>query len=168
VDANRNILIAVDDSEATNRAVAYVAMMIGGKRGFHVRLVHVLPPLPPELLEFGGAENPVVEEEKEAEMRDAQAKWLKEAEKKAATVFESAKATLRQARVPLRTVETYCCPAVPGERFVADLLEDARTHACGTVVMGRESFTGLRRFFVHHFADELIRQGHGLTVWVVE
>jgi nucleotide-binding universal stress UspA family protein len=168
VDANRNILIAVDDSEAASRAVAYVAMMIGGRRGFYVRLVHVLPPLPPELMEFGGAENPAVEEEKEAEIRDAQARWLKQAEKTAAPVFESAKAVLRRARVPMRAVTTYCCPSVPGENFVTDLLEDARTNACGTVVIGRESFTGLRRFFAHHFADELVRQGHGLTICVVE
>lgn len=168
MDANRNILIAVDDSEATNRAVAYVAMMIGGKRGFRVRLVHVLPPLPPELMEFGGAENPVVEEEKEAAMHESQARWLKDAEKTAAPVFESARAVLRQARVPMRSVTTYCCPAVPGENVVTDLLEDARTNTCGTVVIGRESFTGLRRFFAHHFADELVRQGHGLTIWVVE
>ena len=168
MNANRNILIAVDDSEAMQRAVAYVAMMIGGKEGFRVRLVHVLPPLPPELMEFGGAENPGVEEEKEAAIHDAQARWLKDAEATAAPVFENAKAILRQARIPMRSVTTYCRPAVPGENVVTDLLEDARTNACGTVVIGRESFTGLRRLFGHHFADELVRQGHGLTIWVVE
>lgn len=168
MDASRNILIAVDDSEASKRAVAYVAMMIGGKEGFHVRLVHVLPSFPPELLEFGGAENPDVEEEKEAEMRDAQAEWLKEAEKTAAHVFENAKAILRRSQVPTQTVATHCCTAVPGENIVTDIPEDARAHACGTVVIGRESFTGLKKHYAHHVADELVRRGHGLTIWVVE
>ncbi len=48
------LLVMVDESPGTKRSVAYVARMIGGLRGFHVYLLHLLPPLPPELLEFGG------------------------------------------------------------------------------------------------------------------
>ena len=54
VSINKHILIAVDNTEASHRAVHYVAAMLGGRRGFHVRLLHVLPPFPPELLECGG------------------------------------------------------------------------------------------------------------------
>jgi hypothetical protein len=48
-----NLLITVDDSEATARAVTDVASIAGGHRDVRLHLVHVAPILP-ELLEFGG------------------------------------------------------------------------------------------------------------------
>ena len=38
----------------------------------------------------------------------------------------------------------------------------------GTIVAGRQSFSVLRELFEHHLADELVRHGQGLTIWVVE
>src|SRR5438093_9703499 len=58
----KHILIAVDDSEASYRAVTYVGSIIGGCEGFRVCLLHALSPLPRELLEFGGSEDPQQEE----------------------------------------------------------------------------------------------------------
>jgi hypothetical protein len=55
-NANKNIFIAVDDSEASDRAVTYVAQMVDGRREFHILLFHVPASMLPQLLEFGGAE----------------------------------------------------------------------------------------------------------------
>lgn len=38
VDINKHILITVDNTETSHRAVHYVAAMFGGRRGLHVRL----------------------------------------------------------------------------------------------------------------------------------
>ena len=54
------LLVIVDDSVASKRAVRYVGKFVGKRRGFRIRLVHVLPSLPPELLEYGGS-NPAGE-----------------------------------------------------------------------------------------------------------
>ena len=40
---NRNILIAVDDSDNARRAVSYVAQLLGSVKGFKVSLLHVIP-----------------------------------------------------------------------------------------------------------------------------
>lgn len=42
---NENLMVIVDESPATRRAVDYVTRMIGCQRGFHVYLLHLLPPL---------------------------------------------------------------------------------------------------------------------------
>ena len=55
---DKSILVSVDDSDESIRVVQYVADIVGAREGFRIRLFHVLPPLPPELLEFGGAESP--------------------------------------------------------------------------------------------------------------
>ncbi|MBX3334092.1 MAG: STAS/SEC14 domain-containing protein [Nitrospira sp.] len=51
-------LIAVDESAASLKAVSYVSQILRGRTDVHVRLLRVLPPIPPGLLEFGGAEHP--------------------------------------------------------------------------------------------------------------
>jgi hypothetical protein len=48
----KNILIAVDDSEATAAAVTYVGQMIEGAPNVQVLLVHVPAPIPSKLLEL--------------------------------------------------------------------------------------------------------------------
>jgi hypothetical protein len=54
----KRILIAIDDSDASYHAVTYVGSIIGGREDFRVCLLHALPPLPRELLEFGGSSDP--------------------------------------------------------------------------------------------------------------
>ena len=166
--ANKRLLVAVDDSEASSRAVTYVAALLSGKKGFRVRLFHVPKPLPPGLLEFPGSENPQEEQRLDAAEKAARAHWLEAAEKAAQPVFTKANAILRKANVPAPALETQLAPAESGQDVVGAILEEARRSACRTVVVGRESFSWLHELFQHHVGDELIRRGHGLTIWVVE
>jgi hypothetical protein len=41
-EVNRNILIAVDESENSRRAVQYVTGMLGGIKGFKATVLHVI------------------------------------------------------------------------------------------------------------------------------
>ena len=43
---NRNILIAVDESENAKRAVLYVKDLLAGLLGFHITLITIIPELP--------------------------------------------------------------------------------------------------------------------------
>jgi hypothetical protein len=40
---NKNILIAVDESENARRAVSYVGQLLGGLEDFRVTILHVVP-----------------------------------------------------------------------------------------------------------------------------
>ena len=40
---NKNILVAVDDSDNSRRAVQYVGYLLGNLKGVHVTLLHVIP-----------------------------------------------------------------------------------------------------------------------------
>src|SRR6516165_9938821 len=57
---SKTILVAVDGSESSRRTVAYVAEMAGGRADFRVGLLHL--ELPPRMLEWGGSEDPEIEE----------------------------------------------------------------------------------------------------------
>jgi nucleotide-binding universal stress UspA family protein len=165
---DKNILVSVDDSEESMRVVRYVADVIGGREGFRIRLFHVLPPLPPNLLEFGGAENPKRERSLDRKVEDERDAWLDAAQKATQPVFDSAKSILEGAGVPPESLETQFGISVSQGDVITDILDEARENDFSTIAVGRHSFSGLRELFEHHLADELVRRGQGLTIWVVE
>src|ERR1041385_7823359 len=78
---NTRLLVVRDDSVASRRAVKYVGKFVGKRKAFRICLVHVLPPLPPELLEHGGAEDPAKEAQLEDELRVGQHRWISAAKR---------------------------------------------------------------------------------------
>jgi len=165
---DKSILVSVDDSRESTRVVQYVADVIGARTGFRIRLFHVLPPLPPELLEFGGSESPSRERSLDRKLGDVRDTWLEAAQTATQPVFDKAKSILETAGVPAESLETQFGISVAQSDVVTDLLDEARENDFGTIVAGRHSFSALRDLFEHHLADELVRHGQGLTIWVVE
>ena len=163
-----NMLIAIDDSAASYRAVTYVGSIMGGREDCRVCLLHASPPLPRELLEFGGSSDPQHEAQEEARIHAEQARWLEAARHAAEPVFTRAKRLLHEAGVLADAVETQMTATVHTQDIVLDMLEAARAQQCGTVVVGRESLHGLRALLTSHLSETLMRQAHDLTVWVVE
>jgi len=164
----KNMLIAVDDSEASYRAVTYVGSIVGGREDCHVCLLHALPPLPRELLEFGGSSNLEHEAQEEARIKAEQARWIEAVTQATEPIFTRAKRMLQEAHVPAHAVETQIVDTVNTQDLIQDILDTAQKGNFGTVVVGRESLHGFKALFTSHVGDALIRQAHGLTVWVVE
>jgi nucleotide-binding universal stress UspA family protein len=163
-----SILIATDHSEASYRAVTYVAQIIGGREEFRILLLHVPEPMPPKLLEFGGAENPVEEQRAEMSLREGQSDWAEEAERAAQPIFARAKAILLAARVPESAVTTRLFIPRTEQSLDASILDVARAEACGTIVVGRQSFSWLKELFQQHIADKLLERSHDLALWIVQ
>jgi hypothetical protein len=63
------LLLGLGESPADRRAVAYVARLLGRRRGFRVYVVYVLPEFPSSLREHGGAGDPEAEERLSAALR---------------------------------------------------------------------------------------------------
>jgi nucleotide-binding universal stress UspA family protein len=165
--ANKNILVAVEDSEASERAVTYVAQMVEGRREFQIVLFHMPTSMLPQLLEFGGAEHPTQEQRAEAELSAARSAWVAEVTRAAQPIFARAKRRLRAAHVAEQAIKTELF-IPPGERSLeAGVVEAARTHDCGTVVVGREAFSWVKELFQAHVADKLLQQADDLTFWIV-
>jgi K+-sensing histidine kinase KdpD len=65
-------------------------------------------------------------------------------------------------------VATQIAPPLPEQDLTTSLLDAARSHGCGTVVVGRASFSWFRELVQQHVADKLVQESHGLTIWVVQ
>ncbi len=162
------LLLVVDQSRATKRAVSYVARLTGGRRGFRYYLAHALPPLPPDLLEFQGAEDPEFERQLDTRLRTKQERWLAAAKKKAGRGLLGAEATLRDAGVPASAIEVEFLDGAHGDANTEAILKLASKRKCDTIVIGRQSVSRLRQWLAGELSEDLVRRGRGFSIWVVE
>ena len=161
-----NILVAVDKSGSALRAAKYVADMIDGNPSFQVQLLHL--ELPPRMLEWGGSEDPDVEDQVSEERAQAYTQMEQQVAVKTQSLFDRLRAIFapRGTHVTGRYLEFQ--EPLDAESTTKAILDAAKEHGCGTVVVGRKSFSGLQSLFQHHVAEELIGDDGGIAVWVVE
>ena len=164
---DKTFLIGIDGSDSSIRSISYVDEMVGMRENFHIVLFHILPPIPPELLEFGGAEDPAIEQKLDETLKNEQAEWVEHAKKTAEPVIENAKTILYQAGVLPAMPTTMFSPSIHRPDIVRELIEAAHKQNCGTIVVGRESYSSFKELFHHHVGEELAKKGQGLAIWVI-
>ena len=165
---NTKLLVVIDESQASKRAVSYVAGIIGRRGRFNVCLAHTLPEIPAHLIEHGGAENPSEEEKLERELRSDQSQWIVAAKKKAQPILARARAVLRKAGLTASSIEERYFDPAEGRTRGDEILELASERKCDTIVVGSESLSRWRQLLGNDPVEELLRRGKGFTIWVVE
>lgn len=164
------LLLVVDASPSSKCAVEYVAEVLGHRRGFRVCLAHFLRPLPPILMEFGGAENPDKERQLDVQLHRDQQQWIDTAKREAGPALSWARSRLRQAGLPATSLSTQFSDPVHEQDSASDeILEFARRNSCRTIVVGRRSLSWLKRITAgKDLAEKLVERGKSLTIWIVE
>ncbi len=162
------LLVIIDNSSGSKRAVEYLAAVIGRRRGFHVHLLHLLSPLPPELVEFGGAEDPQKEQQLQAELRHDQKAWIASARNAAKAVLGDATEVLRRAGISAHEISLGRPYPTESRDAARTVLNEARSKRCHTIVIGHESHSWFRELVGGHLAEHLLREARGLTIWVVQ
>ena len=150
-EVNRNILIAVDASENSRRAVQYVGDMLGGIKGFNATLLHVIRE--PEEDEFP--------EQGEKE------KWYQEHLRHVDRMLEEYRRMLIAAGfadgdVSIRSSLRYC-PSM-AECILAE--RDSQEYA--TLVVGRRALSLKEEFLFGSISGKIVRIARNCAVWVVE
>lgn len=160
------LLLVVDETHASQRAVAYVAGIVGRQRGLRICLVHIVPRLPPKTLDSRGAHD-WRERKPRARPKDKQQPWLADAKKAAQRALGMATAALRAAGVAPSTLDLQVSERVEGLGAAERILELAQARRCDTVVVGRDSMSWFRDLMRGTLAAELVRRGERYTIWVV-
>lgn len=162
--AAKTILIAVDDSDESARALHYVGSLLRDIRDVHVTLFHVLNPMPRELMEHGGSENPEAEHHLGEQLRKDQEEWIRAEGAIEYPILVTAMERLGQTGFPLDHVTL----KLGHERDIADsIMDEARAGGYGTVVVTRYGPTGTKRLFSNRITDRLVRDLSGVAVWVL-
>jgi nucleotide-binding universal stress UspA family protein len=161
-------LIAVDESATSRKAVSYVSRILRGRTDVHIRLLHVLPPIPPGFLEFGGAEQPQLEQRLSGELRQDQARWIETAKRNAQASLDKAREILIQGGLSPHDISTSFSSPIHRPDVAHEILTVAQTFQCGTLVVGRHTRSWIRELLSTHVGEDLVRKGQGFAIWVVE
>lgn len=148
---NKNILIAVDESENARRAVSYVAQVLGGIEGFRVTILHVIP----------------VPEEDYFPTSAEKEKWFSQHRGKVDAMLEGYRQILIRAGfhpsdVTVRSPMRYCpsmAECILAERDVIEY---------DTIVVGRHGLSRSEEFLFGSVSSKIVTHARNCTVWVVE
>lgn len=147
---NRNILIAVDESENAQRAVSYVGDLIGGLSGFKVTLLHVVPE--PEEDYFPSP--------------DQKEKWLTQYRQKTDAMLEGYRKLLIKKgfdpeNVAVRSTLRYC------PSMAECILSERDETEYSTIVVGRQGLSRSEEFLFGSISSKIVSHARNCTVWVV-
>lgn len=148
---NRNMLIAVDGSDNSRRAVTYVAGFLEGLKEFRVTILHVIAE--PEDDHFPTPAD-----------RD---NWLKQYQGKVEAMLQEYRRILLEHGLPpenvsIRSTLRYC-PSM------ADCILAERGEAgYGTIVLGRQGLSRSEEFLFGSVSSKIVSRARNCAVWVVE
>lgn len=148
---DRHILIAVDETESSKRAVLYVADILGGFPGFRATLLSVIS----------------APEEDFFENKAERAEWLKKRQAEIDRMLQNYRQILIQSGFPAEKVGIISC--AEGEKSLADVILDFRCElSCCTVVVGRHHHSKAEEFVFGSVSSQLIHEAKNCAIWVVE
>jgi nucleotide-binding universal stress UspA family protein len=148
---NKNILIAVDESENARRAVSYVGQLLKGAKGFRVLILHVISQ----------------PEEDYFPTSDEKEKWLRKYKLKVDVMLEEYRQILIRedfapGNVSVRSTLRYC-PSM-AECILAERDETEYS----TIVVGRQGLSRSEEFLFGSISSKIVNHARNCTVWVVE
>ena len=160
----RKILIAVDESDQSACAVQYVGSLLRETQDVSVTLFHVLKPMPRELMEHGGSEDPEVEHHLGEQLRKGQEEWVRTEGAIEYPILVKALERLGQTGFPIDRVTL----KFGHERDIADtIVDEARAGGYGTVVVTRHGTSGSKRLFGQSITDRLLRDMSEVALWIL-
>jgi nucleotide-binding universal stress UspA family protein len=148
---NKNILIAVDDSENARRAVSYVGQFLAGVKGFKILILHIISQ--PEEDYFPTSA------EKE--------KWLSNYRLKVDNMLEDYRQILIHEGfdpddIRVQSTLRYC-PSL-SECILAE--QDNTQY--NTIVVGRQGLSRREEFLLGSISSKIVNHARNCTIWVVQ
>jgi len=148
---NKNILIAVDESNNARRAVSYVGQILGGLAGFTVCILHVIPE--PEEDYFPSAAD--------------KEKWFTQYKKKVGIMLADYRQLLIMKgfapdNISTRSTVRYC-PSI-----AECILSERDETGTSTIVVGRQGISRSEEFLFGSVSSKIVNHARKCSVWVVE
>ena len=156
--AVKKILLAVDASPASMKAVEFVASLLGG-HGYEVCIFHAIPGLGAIHFDLSEVCRP---ELPEVDMSDT---CLEVFKLKVARLFKDVKDRLMTSGFESEKISE---KIISGVRSRSDaIVKEAEDGGFGTIVVGRRGLSKVEAFFMGRVGHEVVYGGKKFTVWVV-
>ncbi len=151
---SKKVLVAVDASENSRRAVDHASFMLSGTdcpiTVFHTQR-HVTRYVPMEML----TAEPTLEKE-----------WREKSGGEIASCMEKYKTMLLEGGIEDHRISI---KVADGTRSAAnDILAEAKAGDYGTIVMGRRGISRFKELYMGSVTSKVLQQGHGVALWVIQ
>jgi nucleotide-binding universal stress UspA family protein len=150
-DVNRNILIAVDESENAQRAITYVGKLLGGIKGFKVTVLHVIREPDEDYFQQETDKN----------------RWYNEYRKQVGQMLDTYRNILIDAGFNPEHVSTHST-TLHCHSMAECILAERDNAEYSTIVVGRKGLTHKEEFLFGSVSGKIVRTARNCTVWVVE
>jgi len=151
---SKKVLICVDRSENSLRAVDHAGFMLAGT-DCRITLFNAMRDL-----------KRIVPQEVVEEAPDLEKLWKQKASQETAEYMKRAEALLLEAGIPKDQISQRI---VHGSRSPADdILKEAKKKGYGTIVMGRRGISGFKEFVFGSVTKRILNQAAGFVVWIVQ
>jgi nucleotide-binding universal stress UspA family protein len=158
----RRILIGIDGSPDSLRAVDHVGAQFKGIKDLRITLLHALPGLPPEFWDDGH----ILNEGERAEREKVVKKWLSNQKKCLKPMFDEASNLLIKKGIDPDQIK---CKTIPQSLdIVASILEESKNGGYQTLVIGRCGRSSVSHTLLGSISSKIVNQGAGIAVCVVE
>ena len=156
------MLVAVDASEGSMKAVKFVARCFSGIEDLHICILHIRPELPTMFWDDGH----ILEEPERTERDAAIDRWRVSQRFKMANALEEAADILIKSGIEPERIESKTI-SDSGDVAETILLEAGNGHF-QTIMMGRRGHSGISKFFMGSVSTKVVDHGTGMTICVVE
>jgi nucleotide-binding universal stress UspA family protein len=158
----KKMLIAIDDSPHTTKAVEYVAQQFAGSADLEVELVHVLPNLPAIFWDEGH----ILSEDEKQDRKKVVDKWIDDRKARMEPVFKKAVDELTGKGFKPQQITT---KSISDSTDVADsLLEEAKDGGYQTIVTGRRGAAAGKHPLLGSVSSKIVSQGSSMAIIIVE
>ena len=157
----KKILIAMDETLISIKALDYVAEMISGTDA-QILLVHVMR----ELHLFPREHEKFCTLEEKEKLISRTEEGVKRAETRACDVFAEATNRLKLAGIASERVDNKIVTRITSR--ASAIVEEARKNGCGTVVVGRRGLSDLEDLFLGSMSNKVLQIAEDLAVWLVQ
>jgi nucleotide-binding universal stress UspA family protein len=158
----KKMLIAIDGSESSFKAVEYAAAQFSGIADLRITLLHVLPYPPAPLWDDGHI--PTKEEKEDREK--AIERWLAGQRAKSEPMFDKAISIMSRHGIPAHRI---------GKKMISDsidvadsIIEETADGGYETLILGRRGLSPVKKFLMGSVTAKVISHGTGMAVCVVE
>ena len=142
-------LLAVDNTQSSERELQYVAEMLTAREDIELYLLHIYPDPPPDYYSKGGT------------ISD----YTTECEKQAATIFKGCLTRLSKS-IDFQHITTASINA-EGRPLSDIILEKQQEYRCNTVVLGKRGISKEEEFLFGSVSNSVVRSSHDFAVWII-
>jgi nucleotide-binding universal stress UspA family protein len=151
IPTDRKILISIDESGTSQRALQYVGRFIGNTPGFDITVLHIIEDPP----------------EDHFPNEEARKKYFDEKDIISKNLLKNAQEMLHSKGVPLESIHTRGEIRAYGSLGIS-ILEEQKKGGFGTLVVGRRDRSKQEEILLGSVSRKIIQTAKNCSIWVVE